>query len=135
MDYKDILKGIGAKMKSIRLAQNMKQTKLVEKTGLSLFTISQTETGHNTSLETIILMLDSLGRLDLLDAFLRPEPVMYGTRMQKAVRRRVTDGDERQQHPLVKPRSASHNYYKSKEGVIQKSVNELDSDRDSFDMQ
>ena len=132
MDYKDVLKGIGAKMKSIRLAQNMKQTELVEKTGLSLFTISQTETGHNTSLETIILMLNALGRMDLLDAFLKPEPIIVGTRIQKAVRRRI---DEEEVRPASQIRVTSKKYYKSKDGVVNRqSDDNLDTDRDRFDM-
>ena len=132
MDYKDVLKGIGAKMKSIRLAQNMKQTELVEKTGLSLFTISQTETGHNTSLETIILMLNALGRMDLLDAFLKPEPIIVGTRIQKAVRRRI---DEEEVRPATQIRVTSKKYYKSKDGVVNRqSEDNLDTDRDRFDM-
>ncbi|MBE6332302.1 MAG: helix-turn-helix domain-containing protein [Bacteroidales bacterium] len=132
MDYKDVLKGIGAKMKSIRLAQNMKQTELVEKTGLSLFTISQTETGHNTSLETIILMLNALGRMDLLDAFLKPEPIIVGTRIQKAVRRRI---DEEEVRPATQIRVTSKKYYKSKDGVVNRqSDDNLDTDRDRFDM-
>lgn len=92
MDDKLILKKIGAKLKELRLEQNMKQSVLVEKTGLSLFTISQTETGHNTSLETIILMLDSLGRMDLLEPFFvdaNGNPISLNP-ANKAVRRRVT---------------------------------------------
>jgi len=87
MEMKDVLKAIGARMKELRLAQNMKQTVLVERTGLSLFTISQTETGHNTSLETIVLMLNALNRMDVLDSFLKStEKNING---QKAVRRRL----------------------------------------------
>ncbi len=91
MELKDVLKTIGARMKELRLAQNMKQTTMVERTGLSLFTISQTETGHNTSLETIILMLNALNRMDVLDSFLiDTEGDFSGDgRQQKAVRRRL----------------------------------------------
>lgn len=92
MDKKLILKKIGAKLKEVRLEKNMKQSILVEKTGLSLFTISQTETGHNTSLETIILMLDSLDRMDLLEPFFKDasgNPISL-TPENKAVRRRVS---------------------------------------------
>ena len=86
------MKKIGAKLKEIRLEQNMKQSVLVEKTGLSLFTISQTETGHNTSVETIILILQSLNRMDLLDPFFKDaqgNPISLNP-TNKAVRRRVT---------------------------------------------
>lgn len=91
MELKDVLKTIGARMKELRLAQNMKQTVLVERTGLSLFTISQTETGHNTSLETIILMLNALDRMDVLDSFLKDTEGNFSGDgpKQKAVRRRI----------------------------------------------
>lgn len=92
VDEKLILKKIGAKLKEARLEQNMKQSVLVEKTGLSLFTISQTETGHNTSVETIILMLNSLDRMDLLEPFFRDangDPISLNP-ANKAVKRRVS---------------------------------------------
>jgi len=91
MELKDVLKKIGARMKELRLAQNMKQTVMVERTGLSLFTISQTETGHNTSLETIILMLNALDRMELLDSFLKDTEGDFNGdgRKQKAVLRHV----------------------------------------------
>ena len=46
MNEIEILQKIGARMREIRLEQNMKQKELAEKSGLSMFSISQMETGH-----------------------------------------------------------------------------------------
>lgn len=66
----ELLQKIGSKLKEIRLEQNVKQKELAEKSGLSMFSISQMETGHNTSVQSIIQVLRALGRIDLLDAFI-----------------------------------------------------------------
>lgn len=75
MNYEEItdeelLQRVGAKLKEIRLEQNIKQRELSEKAGLSMFSISQMETGHNTSMQSIIQVLRALGRMDMLDAFI-----------------------------------------------------------------
>ena len=75
MNYEEItdeelLQRIGSKLKEIRLEQNIRQKELSEKAGLSMFSISQMETGHNTSMQSIIQVLRALGRMDMLDAFL-----------------------------------------------------------------
>ena len=53
----EILQKIGARMREIRLEQNMKQKELAEKSGLSMFSISQMETGHNTSVQSLVQVL------------------------------------------------------------------------------
>lgn len=66
----ELLQRIGGKLKEIRLEQNIKQKELAERAGLSMFSISQMETGHNTSMQSIIQVLRALGRMDMLDAFI-----------------------------------------------------------------
>lgn len=66
----EVLQRIGGRLKEIRLEQNIKQKELAEKAGLSMFSISQMETGHNTSVQSIIQVLRALGRMDMLDAFI-----------------------------------------------------------------
>lgn len=66
----DVLLKIGSKLKELRLEQNIKQKELAEKSGLSTFSISQMETGHNTSMQSLVQVLRALGRMDVLDAFL-----------------------------------------------------------------
>ncbi|MBQ0019864.1 MAG: helix-turn-helix transcriptional regulator [Bacteroidales bacterium] len=80
MNYEEIsdeemLQRVGAKLKEIRLEQNVKQKELSEKAGLSMFSISQMETGHNTSMQSIIQVLRALERMDLLDAFINNNKV------------------------------------------------------------
>lgn len=80
MDYQhlsedEILKRIGAKLKELRLDSGTKQKDLAEASGLSLFSISQIETGHNTSLLSLIQILKALGKMELLDAFFKPREV------------------------------------------------------------
>lgn len=66
----ELLQRIGAKLKEIRLKQNIKQKELAKRAGLSMFSISQMETGHNTSMQSIIQVLRALNRMDMLDAFI-----------------------------------------------------------------
>lgn len=70
MTDEELLQRIGSKLKEIRLEQNIKQKELSEKAGLSMFSISQMETGHNTSMQSIIQVLRALGRMDMLDTFI-----------------------------------------------------------------
>lgn len=67
----ELLHKIGGKLKELRLEQNVKQKELAEKSGLSMFSISQMETGHNTSVQSIVQVLRALGRLDMIDAFVK----------------------------------------------------------------
>lgn len=75
MQEEEILKKIGAKLKEVRLAVNMKQKELSEKSGLSMFSISQMETGHNTSVLSLVQVLRALDRMDLLEPFLKEREV------------------------------------------------------------
>jgi len=66
----EVLQKIGSKLKELRLEQNIKQKELAEKSGLSMFSISQMETGHNTSIQSIVQVLRALDKMELLDAFI-----------------------------------------------------------------
>jgi len=75
MNEEEILKKIGAKLKELRLDQNMKQKELAEKSGLSMFSISQMETGHNTSVLSLVQVLGALDRMDMIEPFLKEKEV------------------------------------------------------------
>lgn len=95
MQDEEILKKIGAKLKEIRLEANIKQKELSEKSGLSMFSISQMETGHNTSLLSLIQVLKALDRIDMLEPFMRerevdPELLAQFMQSQMPTRQRVT---------------------------------------------
>ena len=103
MNYEEIsdqelLQRIGGKLKEIRLEQNVKQKELAEKAGLSMFSISQMETGHNTSVQSIIQVLRALGRMDLLDAFILNNKVEENS---MADRQRVSRTTPLQGHKVV----------------------------------
>lgn len=91
----EILKKLGAKLKEIRLEANMKQKELSEKSGLSMFSISQIETGHNTSVLSLIQILKALNRMDLFEPFLKereidPKLIEEFIKRQQPTRQRVT---------------------------------------------
>lgn len=95
MTDEEILKKIGAKLKEIRLEANMKQRELSEKSGLSMFSISQIETGHNTSILSLIQVLKVLDRMDMLEPFMKereidPELLEKFIKSQQPTRQRVT---------------------------------------------
>jgi len=63
-----IVAELGARMKQIRLQQNLSQEKLAEKAGLSRSAISEMENGKAaTSLLTIVQVLRVLDHLNLFD--------------------------------------------------------------------
>lgn len=72
---KEIIERIGARLKELRIDQNIKQKDLAERCGLSNFSISQMETGHNTSLQSLIQVLRALGQLEMLDPLLREREI------------------------------------------------------------
>lgn len=96
MNQEEILKKIGAKLKEIRVERNMKQKELSERSGLSMFSISQIETGHNTSVLSLIQVLQALDRMDMLEPFLKDKQVdpelvaRFIQSQQKPQRQRVT---------------------------------------------
>lgn len=72
---KEVLERIGARLKELRISQNVKQKDLAERSGLSNFSISQMETGHNTSLQSLIQVLRALGQLEMLEPLLREREI------------------------------------------------------------
>ena len=70
-----ILVRIGQRLKESRIEQNISQKSLADSSGLSTFSISQMENGHNTSLLSLIMVLRALGRLDVFEGLFREKPV------------------------------------------------------------
>lgn len=70
-----ILQRIGQKLKEARLAQNISQRKLAEDSGISNFSISQMEGGHNTSLLSLIMVLRALNKLEILNELFQEAPI------------------------------------------------------------
>jgi transcriptional regulator with XRE-family HTH domain len=66
---------IGARIKALRLAQNLRVADLAEKSGVSGRTITRLENGTPVNLEHVIRVLRGLGRLQAFDSFLPPQTV------------------------------------------------------------
>lgn len=99
-----IVRSIGQKIKNVRIAKKLTQAQLAEHCGLSSFSISQIENGHNTSLLSIVMILRSLQRLDLLEALTQEETInplaIIEYQKKHPQRQRVTNG-------IVKPKQES----------------------------
>ena len=70
-----ILMQIGQKLKETRIEQNISQKTLADRSGLSSFSISQMENGHNTSLLSLVMVLRALNRLDVFAELFREKPI------------------------------------------------------------
>jgi transcriptional regulator with XRE-family HTH domain len=70
-----LLKIIGQKIKQRRVSANLSQKELAERCGLSVFSISQTENGNNTSMLSLLAILRALNALDMLCQFYEDEPM------------------------------------------------------------
>ena len=61
----EICDRIGVKIKTVRLKQNMSQEELANKSGVSISTIKRMEEGEVKTLESLIRILRTLGKLDI----------------------------------------------------------------------
>lgn len=70
-----ILAQIGQELKKTRVRQNLSQQALASASGLSAFSISQMENGHNTSLMSLVMVLRALNRLDVFEELFKEKPI------------------------------------------------------------
>ncbi|MDX1507202.1 MAG: helix-turn-helix domain-containing protein [Woeseiaceae bacterium] len=88
MDYQDELirssqAALAARLRRARLAANLTQRELAQRAGVSLKTLANAEDGHNVSLETLLRLLQGLGRLSDIAAVLAddgPSPIELAAR-------------------------------------------------------
>lgn len=97
-----ILKGLGERIARIRLSRNLKQVALAEEAGTSLRSIKRLEAGENTSLDTLIRVLNVLGLGDLLFNALPDPNVRPVERVARKGRERKRARDQ-VEPPAVKP--------------------------------
>lgn len=71
----DVLREIGARLRTLRLQQNLRTSDLAEASGTSERTIRRAETGEPVSTENLVRILRGLGRLQALDAFIPPPDI------------------------------------------------------------
>lgn len=93
----DIVKKISAKVKAMRLRQNITQTDLAEQTDLSLSTIKRMEDGEIKNFESLIRVMRILGNLDILAPLVEQEQLspneyynLMVAKTAKPVRKRAT---------------------------------------------
>lgn len=94
----EICDRIGVKIKTVRLKQNMSQEELADKSGVSISTIKRMEEGEVKTLESLIRILRTLGKLDIFIPLVNEEqlsPNEYyelASKANKFVRKRAAKG-------------------------------------------
>ena len=90
----DVLRELGARMKTLRLRQNLRVKDLAARAGVGARTIDRVEAGHSVGTETLVRVMRGLGRLQAFDALIPLlEPSLYeieqlrGKPRQRASRR------------------------------------------------
>ena len=82
-----ILTKIGEHLKAVRLKQNITQQRLAEEAGVSLSSVKKIEKGEIGSFDSLLRVLRTLGKLDVLLPLVEEEqlsPSEYYEMMQKA---------------------------------------------------
>ena len=94
----EICNRIAAKIKTVRLKQNMSQVELADKSGVSISTIKRMEDGEVKNFESLIRVLRTLGKLDIFIPLVEEEqlsPNEYYELASKAIkpkRKRASKG-------------------------------------------
>ena len=81
---KAILSLLGRRLRQARLGANLTQQALAAQVGVSVKTVRNAEDGQNISLETLILLLGGVGRLNDLEYLLAdpgPSPIELARRL------------------------------------------------------
>ena len=68
-----ILRKIGERLKSVRLKQNITQQSLSEAANVSLSTVKKIEKGEIRSFDSLLRLLRTLGKLDVLQPLVKEE--------------------------------------------------------------
>ena len=97
----DVLRELGARLKTLRLRENLRVKDLAARAGVGARTIDRAEAGRSVGTETLVRIMRGLGRLQAFEAFVPPpEPSPYeiarlrGKTRQRASRR-TSPPDER----------------------------------------
>ena len=71
----EILRELGARLRSYRLQQNLTVADIATRAGLNRNTIVNAEAGRNPRFGTVVRLLRVYGRLEALDSFLPPPTI------------------------------------------------------------
>lgn len=69
----EIVKLLGSRLRKERLAQQMTQADVAERSGISVNTLSNLENGHNTALDNLIRVAVVLGRRKEIEELFKPK--------------------------------------------------------------
>ncbi len=90
----DVLRELGARLKAVRLRQNLRVKDLAARAGVGARTIDRMEAGYSVGTDTLVRIMRGLGRIQAFEAFIPPpEPSPYeidrlkGKQRQRASRR------------------------------------------------
>ena len=88
----DVLRELGARLKTLRLQQNLRVQDLAADSGVSPRTIDRLEAGHGIGTENLVRVMRGLGRLQAFEAFVPvPEISPYEiARLRGKVRQRAS---------------------------------------------
>ncbi len=88
----DVLREVGARLKTLRLHQNRRVSDLAADSGVSPRTINRLEAGHSIGTENLVQVMRALGRLQAFEAFIPvPEVSPYDVeRLRGKIRRRAS---------------------------------------------
>ena len=88
----DVLRELGARLKTLRLQQNLRVQDLAADSGVSPRTIDRLEAGHSIGTENLVRVMRGLGRLQAFEAFVPvPEVSPYDiARLRGKVRQRAS---------------------------------------------
>lgn len=88
----DVLREIGARLKTLRLRQNLRVKDLAIRTGVGARTIDRMEAGHSVGTDKLVRVMRGLGRLQAFEAFIPlPEPSPYEVeRLRGKLRQRAS---------------------------------------------
>jgi transcriptional regulator with XRE-family HTH domain len=79
----EILKDVGQRLAALRSARGLTQTEAAERAGLSRNTLYRAEQGDNPTLQTVIRLLRTYGRLPALAAFVPPIEISPMARLRQ----------------------------------------------------
>lgn len=82
----EIMVLLGAKLRALRMSKDVSQKELAQRSGLSVFSITQSEHGHNISVLNIIKALRALDCLYVLEGVTAPDPEHHVSRRHASFR-------------------------------------------------
>ena len=91
----DVLREVGARLKMLRLQQNLRVKDLAADTGVGPRTIDRLEAGQSIGTENLVRVMRGLGRLQAFEGFVPvPEVSPYDVeKLRGRIRRRASRGD------------------------------------------